>query len=93
LCRLERTRMGGKVLTSRVPTYSDIASVAAKIANILMRPLQRQPLVPKAIIPKRFTTGLCLFLELPARKETEHIEPIRWTHDDALAGRLTEQGT
>lgn len=90
LCSLKRIRMKKKILTGRIPSNSNIPGVTAKIANIFMCPLQRQPLVPEAIIPKGFTSSFCLFFQLLTRKETEHVEAVRWTHYNALAGCLAE---
>jgi len=80
------------MLTCAVASDCDTACVATKVADVSMRPLQCQPLIPETKVTYRAVlVGGSLFLQFPACEETEEIESVGRHHHDALARGLGEK--
>lgn len=59
--------------------------------HILLRPLHRQPLIPKPMITHSLSNGRSILLQLCRVQEAKQVDSVRGHDDHTLENSLTQQ--
>ena len=83
--------MEGGVRPSGEAADGDVVPVATEAGDVLVRPLDREPLVPEPEVPKRLARSARFLHQLTRSQEAKDVEPVRRRHEDAAHLRLGEE--